>query len=135
LVTHDGGVWALRGEDARIDIVGRIVVGDNSSMGNVVTILPEVSITKNCVIGAASVVTKSAPDDTVAAGNPLRFICSFDDYAARMRSHVMFTKHRDVRTKQLAIEGEIASRGRRRNTLQVRSAKSNLLMPSPQCGD
>ena len=36
--------------------------------------LPGVTIGDNAVVGAASVVTKDVPADTVVAGNPARFI-------------------------------------------------------------
>jgi acetyltransferase-like isoleucine patch superfamily enzyme len=47
-------------------------VGDHVSIGGGVTICPEVSIGRNCIIGAGSVVTKDVPPDTLAYGNPVR---------------------------------------------------------------
>ena len=38
------------------------------------TVLPNVTIGDNVVIGAGSVVTKSIPANTVAVGNPCRVI-------------------------------------------------------------
>lgn len=38
------------------------------------TILPGVSIGENAVVGAASVVTRDVPDNTIVAGNPARII-------------------------------------------------------------
>jgi acetyltransferase-like isoleucine patch superfamily enzyme len=51
-----------------------IIIGDNVWIGGGAVILPGVSIGKNSVIGAGSVVTKDIPDDVVAAGNPCRVI-------------------------------------------------------------
>jgi maltose O-acetyltransferase len=51
-----------------------IIIGDNVWIGGGVTVLPGVSIGKNSVIGAGSVVTKDVPDNVVAAGNPCRII-------------------------------------------------------------
>ncbi len=44
-----------------------------------VTILPGVTIGDNCVIGAGSVVTRSIPNDSLAAGNPCRVIRTLSD--------------------------------------------------------
>jgi len=55
------------------DVFGRIKIGDNTYIGENATILPGVTIERNCVIGAGSVVSRSIPDNTVAAGNSIRF--------------------------------------------------------------
>ena len=49
-------------------------IGENVWIGTGVIILPGVSIGKNSVIGAGSVVTKDVPENTVAFGNPCRVI-------------------------------------------------------------
>lgn len=51
-----------------------VSIGDGSWLGIGVTILDGVTIGKNCVIGAGSVVTRSIADHSVAAGNPARKI-------------------------------------------------------------
>lgn len=51
-----------------------INIGDGAWLGGKVTVVPGVSIGKNSVIGAGSVVTKDIPDDVVAVGNPCRVI-------------------------------------------------------------
>ena len=53
-------------------------VGDNCWIGDNVVILPGVTIGKNVVIGAGSIVTKDMPDDVVVVGNPARVIKKFD---------------------------------------------------------
>lgn len=45
-----------------------------ASIGAGSTILPDIIIGKNAVIGAGSVVTKSIPDNELWLGNPARFI-------------------------------------------------------------
>ena len=47
-----------------------IVIEDNVWLGGHVTVLPGVTIGRNTVVGAGSVVTKDLPPNVVAAGNP-----------------------------------------------------------------
>lgn len=84
-VTHDGGTWVFRHlpEYQGLQRFGRIRVGDNCFIGTRAIILPGVTIGSNCVIGAGSVVTRSVPDNSVVAGSPARYICSYDDYTRR----------------------------------------------------
>lgn len=51
-----------------------VKIGKNVWIGANVTILPGVSIGDNSIIGAASVVTKDIPADTLAYGSPCRCI-------------------------------------------------------------
>ncbi|MCD8089427.1 MAG: sugar O-acetyltransferase [Clostridiales bacterium] len=54
-----------------------ITIEDNVWIGGGVQILPGVTIGKNSVIGSGSVVTRSVPPDTMAAGNPCRPIKNY----------------------------------------------------------
>ena len=49
-----------------------VTIGDNVWIGAQCVILPGVSIGKNSVIGAGSIVTKDIPTNVVAMGNPCR---------------------------------------------------------------
>lgn len=49
-------------------------IGDDCWLGANVVICPGVTIGRNCVIGAGSVVTRDIPADSFAAGNPCRVI-------------------------------------------------------------
>ena len=51
-----------------------VTIGDDAWIGGGAIVCPGVSIGSRCVIGAGSVVTRSIPDDTFAAGNPCRVI-------------------------------------------------------------
>ena len=53
---------------------GKVVISDNVFIGSHSTILKGVTIGKNTVIGACSVVTKDIPENEVWAGNPAKFI-------------------------------------------------------------
>ncbi len=86
LLTH-GGVWSLRKvypELKKFDYYGKINIGDNVYIGQRAIIMPGVTIGNNCVIGAASIVNKSIPDNSVVAGNPIKYISSTDDYVHKL---------------------------------------------------
>ena len=51
-----------------------VFIDENVFIGDNVTILKGVTIGKNSVIGNGSIVTKSIPENVVAAGNPARII-------------------------------------------------------------
>lgn len=75
ITTHDGGAWVLRHlypELSDIDRFGRVAIGDNCHIGMDAMIMPGVTIGKNCIVGARSVVTHDVPDNTVVAGVPAR---------------------------------------------------------------
>lgn len=56
----------------------RVVIGDGTWVGINTVIMGDVSIGKNCVIGANSVVNKNIPDYCIVAGNPARVVKMFD---------------------------------------------------------
>ncbi|WP_442591901.1 sugar O-acetyltransferase [Pedobacter sp. AW31-3R] len=55
-----------------------VKIEDNVWIGGGVIILPGVTIGKNTVIGAGSVVTKSIPENSLAFGNPCRVVRSIN---------------------------------------------------------
>lgn len=55
-----------------------VSIGDGCWIGEKAIILPGVNIGKKTIIAAGSVVTKSIPDYSIAAGNPARVIKKYD---------------------------------------------------------
>jgi len=82
-VNHDGGTRVIRklpNQNKETVIYGRITIGKNCFIGCRVTILPNVTIGDNVIIGAGSVVTRDIPSNTVACGVPCKVIGTIDEY-------------------------------------------------------
>ena len=56
-----------------------VKICDGAWLGGGVIVLPGVTIGRNSVVGAGSVVTRSVPDNCVAVGNPCRVIKTIDN--------------------------------------------------------
>ena len=52
----------------------QIVIGDNVWLGCKITVLGNITIGSGTIVGAGSVVTKSIPENVLAAGNPCKVI-------------------------------------------------------------
>lgn len=80
ILTHDASWLVLKGEDGEIrGHIGPVKIGNNVFIGINSTILCNVSICDNVIIGAHSVVGTSIKRPGVYAGNPAKFIMSLDD--------------------------------------------------------
>lgn len=84
ILAHDSstGIFIGKTRAANVSIGNNVFVGAGS------IILPGVHIGNRVVVGAGSVVTKDIPDNSVAAGNPARVICSLDDYITKEQSNM-----------------------------------------------
>lgn len=65
--------------------VGKVVLEDYCFIGARALIMPGVTVGKNSIVAAGSVVTKSVPENTVVGGNPAKFICTVDEYMNKQR--------------------------------------------------
>jgi acetyltransferase-like isoleucine patch superfamily enzyme len=68
--------------------VSPTIVKKGASIGSGATILCNVTIGENAVIGAGSVVTKDVPPNSIVAGNPARVIRRLDDDRAENREQI-----------------------------------------------
>lgn len=84
ILAHDAstGLILSKVRVANVEIGNEVFVGAGS------IILPGVHIGNRVIIGAGSVVTKDIPDNSVAAGNPARVICSIEDYARKEKARM-----------------------------------------------
>ena len=88
-VTHDAtfGVLNHCGRGRKYpEKVGCIEVMDNVFIGYNTTILPNVRIGENVIIGACSVVTKDLEPNGVYVGCPAKKIGSFDNYCEKLET-------------------------------------------------
>ena len=60
--------------------IANVKIGNRVFVGAGTIILPGVTIGDNVVIGAGSVVSKNIPNNSVAVGNPVKVICTLDEY-------------------------------------------------------
>lgn len=86
-VTHDGAVALARDELPKLNLFGKITIGNRVFIGIRTIVLPGVTIGDDTIIGAGSVVTKSIPPGSVAVGSPCRPVGSTTDYLERARRH------------------------------------------------
>lgn len=63
--------------------MGTIEVFDNVMIGANSTLLYNIKVGPNAIIGAGSVVTKDVPEGSIVAGNPAKVIGSFDELARK----------------------------------------------------
>lgn len=95
-ITHDGGMFVLRNlypdTLGKVDLFGKITVGNNVFFGNGAMILPGVTIGDNVVIGAGAVVTRDIPSHSVAAGVPCRVLRGLDAYREKAEAAGIMTK-------------------------------------------
>ena len=54
--------------------VERTVIKKNASIGSGATLLSNITVGENAIVGAGSVITKSVPPNAVVAGNPARVL-------------------------------------------------------------
>lgn len=61
-------------EDRRFVYSKPILIRKGAWIGAAATVLPGITIGRNAIVGAGSIVTKDVPDNTIVAGNPARII-------------------------------------------------------------
>ena len=81
--THDDISRMLNrkfGGDKYVEKLGCIEIMNNVFIGSGTRILYNTRIGNNVIVGSASFVNKDIPDNSVYAGVPARYICSFDEF-------------------------------------------------------
>lgn len=76
LLAHD----ASTKRDLDYTKIAKIVIEDRVFIGARAFIMPGVTIGKDSIVAAGSVVTKSVPEGVIVAGNPAKIISNKEDY-------------------------------------------------------
>ena len=87
-INHDVSAHTIRRfldkpESYTIDKVNKIELMDNCMVGAFSVLMPGVTVGKNSIVAAGSVVTKSIPDNEIWGGAPARFIMTTEEYAKK----------------------------------------------------
>jgi len=89
ILAHDASTQIPFG----VSKVGRVTIGNEVFVGHGTIILPNVKIGNRVIIGAGSVVSKDIPDNSIAVGNPIRVIGTYDAF---LEKHTKQMKERPV---------------------------------------
>lgn len=93
-----------------IEKIGCIEVMNNVFIGAGTRILYNTRIGNNVIIGADSLVNKDIPDNTVYAGVPARFICTFDEYIKKARAYSELFQNRYGLSVVQGVENDLAEK-------------------------
>lgn len=78
IATHSIIISQTHGVNAVIfknsSILGKIIIEDNVWIGAGVIVLPNVTVGRNSVIGAGSIVTQDIPANSIAVGSPAKVV-------------------------------------------------------------
>ena len=100
ILAHDASTEKIIGYTK----VGNVYIGDNVFIGAYATILPNVRIGKNSIVGCGSVVSKNVPDNVVVAGNPAKIICTIDEFKKKQQRKF---KNSPIFNEQYTLRGGI----------------------------
>lgn len=116
LLAHDAST-AKTGVKTKVGIVS---IGNNVFLGTNTIVLCNTRIGDNVVVGAGSVVTGDIPSNSVYAGNPAKYICSFEEYTEKHRknqdNHPIFREHTWREWPEVSLEEKEKMRERLKDT-------------------
>lgn len=81
MITHDASTKRILG----YTLIGHIYIEENVFIGARSTILPNVKIGENSIVGAGSIVTSDVPPNVVVAGSPARVLMTIDEYISKRK--------------------------------------------------
>ena len=87
IITHNGAARLLKHIRPDIQALGKVVIGNNTFIGENAIILPGTSIGDNCIIGAGAVVHGKIPDNSLVVGNPGKIVGRASTYLELLLNH------------------------------------------------
>ncbi|MGQ7884886.1 acyltransferase [Paenibacillus sp. WC2504] len=102
LLAHDASTKSM----TNYTKLGCITIEDNVFIGARALIMPGVTIGKNSIVGAGSIVTKSTPSDSVAVGNPAKVVATVEEYLNKT-NHLIEKSH--TYDHSYTIKGKISA--------------------------
>lgn len=96
--------------------IAKIRIEDNAFIGARAIIMPGVTVGRNAIVAAGSVVTKSVPEGYVVGGNPARTIIETGEYINKHNSKIL---NAEVYDEQWTIGGNITSEMRKKMALEL----------------
>ena len=112
-VTHDAIHSMLNkkfGGNTYVERLDCIEIMDNVFIGSGTRILYGTRIGSNVIVGSGSMVNKDIPDNSVYAGVPARYICSFDEYCAKARAYSENFTEKFGLTKVSGVDDALAAK-------------------------
>ena len=91
-ITHDGGVWVFREKYSDIDLFGAIKIGNNVFIGLNSIILPNTTISDNCIVAAGSVVKGYFDKNSIIAGIPAKKISTIAEYFEKNKDRFTYIR-------------------------------------------
>lgn len=107
ILAHDASTFLLLGYTK----IGRVSIGNNCFIGAGSIVLPNVNIGSNVIIGAGAVVTKSLPDNVVAAGNPAKVIMTIEEF---INHHKKLMANAPLYDENFTLRKQISSEQKKR---------------------
>lgn len=104
LLAHDASTKSLIGYTK----IGNVTIEDNVFIGARALIMPGVTIGKNSIIAAGSIVTRSVPENSIVAGNPAKVITTLDIFLEKNNAN--FNKNiTHIYDESYTINGKISN--------------------------
>lgn len=104
---------------------GGVKIGNNVFVGAGSIILPGVTVGDKVIVGAGSVVTKDIQRNSVVAGNPVRCICSYDDYMNKEKMRIDIAHLYD---KSYTIHGNVTIEKKEQMKRELKASKNGFIV-------